>query len=184
METLALPRIATSVASGYARRLLDPQYDRLGDAEIGQQLRALPRGEKRTLELILHTVGAVLDHTMSERGTARKFLKDVLADAPSELASRLMNGGNAYYGVTALLELNDGELEAFLDWYDGADERWRNTILQFIKRRTAVQIARILRLNPRDRNDIVQLSMRREPIVPDRLPWLDAFTARMRGEEP
>jgi len=85
--------ILARIASSYARRELDRSfYDRVMQSPIGHRLRNLSDGQKYALEFAAYALSAVTLHNRGDSGMAMVFLKEVVADAPSEIARRMING--------------------------------------------------------------------------------------------
>jgi len=123
-----------------------------------------------------------VDASFKDTTVVRRFLREIITDAPTEVGVRLINGRNPFYGSSTIMELTHEELGLFLDWYDETDDAQRKVIAEVIKKHTARQLGRILRLTPRDRDRLVRfISPGTVPPKPRRIRWLDRVTARMRG---
>jgi len=83
-------RAATVIAAAYARSAAERVYDAGDDSSIGAQLRGLSPLQKRAVELLLHTASALLDAKASEATPLTLFVKQVLGDASSEIARRML----------------------------------------------------------------------------------------------
>ena len=79
-------------ASGYAKRMMESQYDRLMETGFGQKLRGLDKTYRYGIEAGLHALGAVIEQILPEDKPAVMFFKQILEDAPAEIARRLLTG--------------------------------------------------------------------------------------------
>lgn len=122
-------------ASGYAKRMMESQYDRLIETEFGQKLRCLDKTYRYGIEAGLHALAAVIEQVLPEDKPAVMFFKQIFEDAPAELAKRLINGvrgdlrlavQNAKtqeerMAIMSLLELDDESLKELLRWFGSMD---------------------------------------------------------------
>ncbi len=81
---------AAFVSSSVVKRLLERFYDTLAKHPEFQRLKALPHGSKVIAELALASLGSLLDANITETSAFRKFCKEILNDAPSELSRRML----------------------------------------------------------------------------------------------
>jgi hypothetical protein len=88
-----LYRILSSVSASYTRRELDRRvYDQLMASSFGQSLKGLSSTNKYALEFVVYAVSAIASERIGQPGPLGQYLKEVLTDAPSEIARRMING--------------------------------------------------------------------------------------------
>lgn len=81
-------------AAGYAKRMLESQYNRLGQTQAGKRLRGLNYPTKLGIEVALNLASASLNAYEDKLpGKAwKEFLMQLAEDAPSEISKRILNG--------------------------------------------------------------------------------------------
>jgi hypothetical protein len=83
------------VLSSYAKRVLETRYDELFKTELGERAKGLDPATKYLIEGGLYAALAYGDTKFPDDKPWKKFLFEVLKDAPSELSKRLINGVKA-----------------------------------------------------------------------------------------
>jgi|GEM_PF-5312365 len=101
--------ILASVAASYTRRELDRRvYDRIMASRPGRRLKSLTLEQKYAFEFLAYAASAIALTQTSNPGPIGQYLRDVLSDVPSELARRMINGGNVHkFGVEDLKDMVD-----------------------------------------------------------------------------
>ena len=114
MKKEEFSKILASIAASYTRRELDRSfYDRLIASEIGQKLGKLSSGQKYALEFAAYAASAVTLQQSGDSGAVMKFLTEVAADAPSEIARRMINGKPKFTSdqlLSVVHELSDSDM--------------------------------------------------------------------------
>ncbi len=152
-------------ASGYAKRWLDQQYDKLDDVALWQQAKALDPKIKYAIEAGLYGVLAYLDRKCACDTPLKKFFREVVTDIPPELAKRLVTAvreditkdvatANAETkpALQTLLQLDDTQLREVLNWLGSLSKSERTKRLQQIQKLSQEQLARIAALSAEERD--------------------------------
>ncbi len=152
-------------ASGYAKRWLDQQYDKLDNVPQWQQLKSLDPKVKYTLEAGLYTLLAYLDRKCASDTPLQKFFREVIKDAPPELAKRLLSEARQEIsadsksaevvtktGLESLLQLDDAQLQQMLSWLGSLKGRERDKRLAEIIKLSETDLARIAKLSTEERD--------------------------------
>lgn len=152
-----------SLAASYAKRLLDTHaYDQLFAGEVGQRLRGLPDIEKRLAEFALHASAVVIDEQLKGEGSLDKFLKEVLSDAPSEVAARLNTKPSTADGsrdfIERASELSTAETEELVSWLSTASDEERGRLRNELTKRSAETLKAILALSPDTRARLMAIA--------------------------
>ncbi len=172
-EILANPKLhkaAVTFASGYARRMMEPQYTRLMETSIGQKALSLSRPKKLAIEAALNGLAAYISTKEPQLTNTplKAFLWEVAMDAPSEISRRLLNGDYAK-GNTAkhprvidvegseeetatvmegLLKMPPDDLAAFLTWLQSATPEERHAMAAAMAGLSEEEQAKITKLSP------------------------------------
>lgn len=116
MDKEDYPSLLASIAASYARRELDRTvYDRVLASDVGKKLSGLSDGQKYALEFAAYAASAIAVQRSSESGLVAKFLSEVAADAPSEIARRMINGKSQFgtQDLSGVIEnLSESDLDA------------------------------------------------------------------------
>jgi len=119
MKKSELPNIFANIAASYARRELDRSvYDRLMASPLGARLAALDRKNQYALEFIAYSVTAVTLRQSADAGSVRTFVNSVVADAPAEIAKRVINGSPKIYPdqvKNLLADMSDDEVSTLIE---------------------------------------------------------------------
>jgi len=106
------------VAASYSRRELDRNfYDRLLNTSAGRTLMNMDENGKRQLEFIAYCTSAYATTHKPDTGAFRQFINGVAADAPPEIARRVLNGEHKTSKEQireSLNELTDEQFEEFI----------------------------------------------------------------------
>jgi hypothetical protein len=168
-------------ASGYAKRMMEPQYNRLMESELGQKLLGLDKRYRYGIEAGLHALGAVIEQVLPEDKPAVMFFKQVLEDAPAEIARRLITGvrgdlrlavQNAKspeerMAITSLLELDDKALQELLCWFGSMDPSERTRVVGVVSNLAPGDVQRMAALSPEARTILVDIE---NPPPPSKSP--------------
>jgi hypothetical protein len=140
-EEWAKARMSLAVfLSGYARRLLDPQYDRLMDSEIGRKLRGMGSAQRHLMEAAMYGLMAWADGNFEANSAGKRLFKEVAWDFPSEVAKRLHKlpfdppAPSAEELVRTLLrealdDLDDSTRAALVAWLHGLPPERRRALV-------------------------------------------------------
>jgi len=114
----------SSIAASYTRRELDRQvYDRVMGAQTGQALKNLTVQQKYALEFVAYAASAIAVTRLPSSGPIGQYLREVLTDIPSELARRMINGGQAHkFSTTDISSVVDVLTDQDLDQFASAVE--------------------------------------------------------------
>ena len=158
-------------ASGYAKRMMDSQYDRLMETEFGQKLRGLDKKYRYGIEAGLNALGAVIEQVLPDDKPAVMFFKQILEDAPSEIATRLLTDvrgdlrlavQNAKtqeerMAIMSLLELDDESLKELLRWFGSMDSSERTRAESVVFNLASGELKRMATLTPAERKILVDI---------------------------
>jgi hypothetical protein len=79
-------------ASHYGKRYAEVLYDKaMFDTPLGKRIRQLPNRTKYVLEAIVYGLDAWHADKLPEKTAFEVFVKEMLGDAPSEIASRMFD---------------------------------------------------------------------------------------------
>jgi hypothetical protein len=168
-------------ASGYAKRMMESQYDRLMETELGQKLRGLDKKYRYGIEAGLHALGAVIEQVLPEDKPAIMFFKQILEDAPAEIAKRLITDvrGNLQLAVQnaktqeermaimSLLELDDESLKELLRWFGNMDPSERTRAEGIACNLASSDLKRMAAMSPEERKILVDIQ---NPPPPSKSP--------------
>lgn len=81
-------------AAGYAKRMLEGQYNRFGETQTGKRLQGLNLSTKLGIEVALNLAAASLNAYEDKLPghVWKEFLMQLAEDAPSEISKRILNG--------------------------------------------------------------------------------------------
>ena len=169
-------------ASGYAKRMLESQYDRLMETEFGQKLQGLDKKYRYGMEAGLHALGAAIEQVIPEDKPTVMFFKQILEDVPAEIAKRLVSGArddlqlavqNAKtqeesMAIKSLLELDDESLKELLRWFGSMDPSERTRVTGIACNLASSDLKRMAAMSPEDRKILVDIQ--NPPPVPKSPP--------------
>lgn len=183
-----LEKFSVTVASLYAKRMLEVQYDRFGNTELFQRAKSLSRPQKLVIEGAMYLLVGYLSTKESRFADTplKSFLWEVAKDGPSEIAKRLLNGthngaGTRHSGagvidveaahveemtvMEGLLRMPPADLETFLVWLQSASPEERRWMAEVMARLTEEQQATLAKLSP-DQAKLVLEMMKPPPQAP------------------
>jgi hypothetical protein len=166
-----LQKAAVTFASGYAKRMMEAQYDRSMETNVAQRLTNLPRPRKYAIEVALNGIVAYLatKEQHFEKNPVAALIWEVGKDASSELSKRLLNGKHEKTNavtephgmlegrlteeeersvIEGLLQMNPQDLGAFLTWLQAATPEERSSMAESMSRLTGEQHAKLSALSP------------------------------------
>jgi len=156
-----------TLASMYAKRILEKYYDKLSATEIFTRLKNMNDGEKHIVEFMLYILSSFLDQKMDENTAVKKFLREIGIDAPPEVAKRIMNHDNSakklapekssLLGLFLGLGIKDDELMEIADWLSGLEKSQREKALNILGSLTQEDLKRISQMNPDKKREILKL---------------------------
>lgn len=115
MNNQDFPDLLASIAASYTRRELDRTvYDRVMASDLGRKLGNLSDGQKYALEFAAYAASAVALKQKDDSSAVMKFLTEVAADAPSEIARRMINGKPEFTRdqlLSVVTELSDADMQ-------------------------------------------------------------------------
>jgi hypothetical protein len=166
LKTPSLQKAATTFAAGYARRMLEGQYTRLFETDLGKRATKLSRPSKYAVEAVLNGIVAYLstkEDTLANT-PVKAFLWEVAKDAPSEISKRLLNGdhktpASPLHGfetsdpdkqtvLDGLLRMDASNLGTFLSWLEKASPEDRRQMAETMSRLTEEEQKKLLALTP------------------------------------
>ena len=167
--------------SNLAKRVMESQYDRLTDTEIGQKLRGLDKKYLYGIEAGLDALGAVIEQILPEDNSVVVFFKKILEDAPPEIAKRLVNGvkdglqlkaQNAKtkeekMAIMSLLELDDESLKEIIHWFGGMDSNERKRAGDVVSNLACNELKRMATLSAEERKVLIDIQ---NPPPPSKSP--------------
>lgn len=123
----------------YAKRMLESHYDEMMNSAAGQKLKKLDRPTKLGIEAALNFLAAFV--LSKEEALAnqpwKKFVFEVLSDAPAEFNRRLLNGKNhtpapvaqeGQIALESLTGLDEETQQKLIRWIQHADEKERQNM--------------------------------------------------------
>ncbi|MHB1308691.1 MAG: hypothetical protein ACYDC1_17660 [Limisphaerales bacterium] len=136
---MTISKATVTFASGYAKRMMEAQYTRVMESELGKQASRLSRPSKYAVEAVLNGIVAYLamrESTITNT-PAKEFLWEMAKDVPSEISKRLLNGDPSTLTGPAtlddqiteddkrtvldgLLRMEANDLATFLSWLKNA----------------------------------------------------------------
>ncbi len=157
-----LQNAAVTFAAGYAKRVLEGQYTRLMETELGKRATQLSRPSKYAVEAVLNGIVAYL---ATKEGTiantpVKEFLWELAKDAPSEISKRLLNGDHAAASdiegsaedartvLDGLLRMEAKDLGTFMSWLEKASPEERHKMAETMSRLTEEEQTKLLALTP------------------------------------
>ncbi len=178
-------------ASGYSKRMMQGRYGSFMGSDMGKKLLGLSRPSKLGLEAAMNGIMAFLGTREREIGSTpfRKYLFEVIKDAPSEISKRLLNHTptvNTDHELVAssqkavaesLLELDDATLTAFLTWATNSTTQERAAAMSLLGSLDGAQVAKFTSLSLEQRASFLQLA---SPEVRSTPPQ-SSFWTRLNG---
>jgi hypothetical protein len=133
-----------SFLTGYAKRWMEGRYDSLMRSSVVRPIMKLGPGSRYGIEAGLYLLIAYIDQKWNASTPFQSLLKEIVKDAPPEIAKRLVNGFresilNDGFGSNdsdalpvqgALLDFDNESLLEFLKWYAKASESDRENLLR------------------------------------------------------
>ena len=168
-------------ASGYAKRMMESQYERLMETEFGQKLQGLDKKYRYGMEAGLHALGAAIEQVLPEDKPAVMFFKQILEDAPAEIAKRLFTDvrGDLQLAVQnaktqeekmaiiSLLELDDESLKEMLRWFGSMDSSERTRASGIACNLASSDLQRMANMSPEERKILFDIQ---NPPSPSKSP--------------
>ena len=157
-----LQKAAVTFAAGYAKRVMEGQYSRLMETELGKRAAQLSRPSKYAVEAVLNGIVAYL---ATKEGTlantpVKEFLWELAKDAPSEISKRLLNGDHAAANdidvsaedartvLDSLLRMEANDLATFMSWLEKASPEERHKMAETMSKLTEEEQKKLLSLTP------------------------------------
>lgn len=100
------------VLSSYAKRVLESRYDELFRSALGERAKSLEPATKYLIEGGLYAALAYGDAKLPDDRPWKKFLLEILKDAPSELSKRLINGVKVEAAAHTSAAVDSGDASA------------------------------------------------------------------------
>ena len=161
LESPALKKAAVTFASGYARRMMEGQYTRLMNTELGKRASRLSKPSKYAVEAVLNAIVAWASTKEGKFANTpvREFLWELAKDAPSEISKRLLNGDHAETIVVpvsgedartvldGLLRMDANDLSTFMSWLEKASPEERHKMAATISKLTEDEQKKLLALS-------------------------------------
>ncbi len=158
-----LKNAAAVFASGYVKRWMEGNYDRLMTTESGQRLQALDDRVKYVLEAGAYALMAFADQHLSADTPLKRLIREISLDAAPELSKRMVNGvreklstsqpGAANHEVAqALLKLGDDDLGALLAWLSNLTPEKRAAMVKPLSSLSGDDLKRFATLSPHQRD--------------------------------
>lgn len=174
MAEINVPQGLAVVLSGYTKRLLESRYDKLAEHPFFDKLKGQSPAVKHGIEASLYALTAVLEQYFGEDTFFKKAFKEVGLDFGSEVSKRLINGdqiksitlNNPGYGesrqerelISILADLNEADLEEFLDWLDATTPAERKSMLRNISKLSTEEMLKVWNLKPGNRERLLKFS--------------------------
>ncbi len=160
------------VLSSYAKRILESRYDDLFKTELAARAKQLDPTTKYAIEAGLYAALAYGDQKFPGDKPWKKFLFEVVKDAPSEISKRLINGVKKEGATDAaaqgdqddavalrrVLSLDDESLAILMRWGAEATEADFARIVAKTSEFSPAEFARLDLLPPSQRRSILGVS--------------------------
>jgi hypothetical protein len=192
----ALKKAAVTFASGYARRIMEGQYTRLMNTEVGKQASRLSKPSKYAVEAVLNGIVAWASTKESKFANTpvKEFLWELAKDAPSEISKRLLNGDHAetidveVSGEDArtvldgLLRMDAHDLSTFMSWLEKASPEERHKMAETMSKLTEDEQKKLLALSPEQARALfASTSATQQPAAPKGEGAVRSLTSALRG---
>lgn len=180
-------------ASGYAKRWMESNYDKLMRTAAGKKLTSLGSAQKYAIEAGLYALMAYTDQKLKADTPLKKFLSEVGKDAAPEIAKRLVNGAKREFevdqehlqspeerlAVQTMLELDAQTLTSLLEWLANAESQERAELAGRLQNLSREQIEKLANLSPSHRSLLLQLDSRDSSRVKRRRGFVSSLGAQI-----
>lgn len=176
MTDVKIPQGLAVVLSGYIKRMLENQYDKLAEQPLFNKLKGQNTVVKHGIEASLYALTAALEQYLGEDTFFKKAFKEVGLDFGSEVSKRLINGdqiksitvNNPGYGesheerelINILADMDEKDLEEFLDWLDATTPAERKNMLRNISKLSPEEMLKLWKLKPDIRERLLKFSQK------------------------
>jgi hypothetical protein len=152
-------------ASGYAKRWMESNYDKLMRTAAGKKLTSLGSTQKYAIEAGLYALMTYADQKLKTDTPLKKFLTEVGKDAAPEIAKRIINGAKRELEIDggrlrspeeklaaqSLLELDTEALTKLLEWVESSDQAERGEAMSRLRGLSKDELEKIAGLAPSHR---------------------------------
>lgn len=154
---------------GYIKRVLEGEYDKLFETELGKKIKHLDDRVRYGVEAFLNFLTVIFDQKFKDDSAVKRLLKAVVIDAFPELSKRIINGVktnlNQNPSVTksekelmvALLTIEENDLSAILCWLIKTNAEERSEALKFLSHLSNEELKRFATVSPENREHIKQI---------------------------
>lgn len=149
---------ASTFLGGYVKRWMEANYDRLMLTQAGQAARSYDVRVRYAIEAGLYGLLVLMNKQLPESTPLERLVKEVLLDAPPEVAKRLINGAvhaipdlsaeNGGPALRRLLGLHESRVSAFLSWIGALEPRQRSQVLTLLGALRPDELTAFLSLTP------------------------------------
>jgi hypothetical protein len=172
-----IQKAAAIVAAGYAKRVMEGQYNEFFRSQLGQSLTALSRPSKLAIEAALNSFVAYVTAKAGtkENSPVKEFLLEMAKDAPSEIAKRMLNGNHATPTqhqdfkpaasdssqravLEGLLRMDPKDLNVFVTWLKAASTEDRRRLAEAVVMLSEEQQKKLTALPAKDVLTILRLA--------------------------
>lgn len=171
-----IPKGLAIIVSGYLKRIIEGQYDKLSDIPAFEKLKRQPPTVKYGIEASLYALTAFLEQNIGEDTFIKKTLKEVGLDFGSEFSKRLINGDqlkavvknnqddfkkNAKDDFISILsDLSDEDILEFLNWIESTTPEERKNVIRNISKLSEEDILKVWRFTPETRQKLLKFSVK------------------------
>ena len=192
----AFKKAAVIFATGYARRMMEGQYTRLMNTEIGKQASRLSRPSKYAVEAVLNGIVAWASTKEAHFANTpvREFLWELAKDAPSEISKRLLNGDyaetidvevnpeDARTVLDGLVRMDPNDLNTFMAWLEKASPEERHRMAETMSRLAEDEQKKLLALSPEQAHTLFASTSKPEKLAPPKgESAVRSLTSALRG---
>lgn len=192
----ALKKAAVTFAAGYARRMMEGQYTRLMNTELGRQASRLSRPSKYAVEAVLNGIAAWVSTKEDKIANTpiKEFLWELAQDAPSEISKRLLNGDHdetidvevnpedARTVLDGLVRMDANDLSTFMSWLEKASPDERHRMAETMSRLTEDEQKKLLALSPEQARTLFASTSAQEKHAPPKGEGaMRSLTSALRG---
>lgn len=164
MDRREMADMTTVFFTGYVKRWMESNYDRLLTTAPGLAVGALDKRARYALEAGLYGLLVLMDRKLPASSPVERLIKEVALDAPSEIAKRLINGAaaaaqpgaeKAATSLQRLLLLDEIAVSSLLTWFATLDETVRQSALKLFQRLDPGELLAFAALTPEVRNQFL-----------------------------
>lgn len=173
---------AAIVAAQDAKRRLERLYDQLSDTKVVKKLKTLPKAQKILVGLGLYAAGIPAEERLPDDNPVALFVKEILTDAPAEIARRVINGETKIDHappqiqtteisaeeklIDIALEMGEEERKELTAWLSDLTPEERVVFIQRISSLAPQKITKLFQIDPDSREKLLAILAPIQEILP------------------